>query len=108
MVADDYGLLHSFFIINAGDADMNEEKIVYPFKIKLLLFKSAALLFFKGQGAAIYALGKSVVHNNPNIKISNVLTSSRLVQKPNIFLLPLIVLISNKALSKNNFEVNLS
>jgi len=93
-------LLHSFFIINAGGADMNEEKIVYPFKIKRLLIKSSTLLFYIGQGAATNALVKRVLRTKPNNKISRVVTSSRLVHKPHIFLLPLIVLISNKALSK--------
>ena len=83
---------------------MTEEKIVYPFNIKLLLFKSSSLLFFKGQGVAINALVKNVVCTNPSNKIFRVLTSSRLVHKPHMFLLPLIVLISNKALSKNNLR----
>lgn len=107
MVADYYGLLHSFFIINAGDADMSEEKIVYIPNIKILLQKPLTLLSFKNQVAAIIALGKSVLRIYPNNKIPRVLTSSTLVHKPNIFLLLFIVLISNKALSKNNLEVKL-
>jgi hypothetical protein len=38
MVADNHRLLHSFFIINAGDAYMSKEKIVYTLNSKLLLY----------------------------------------------------------------------
>lgn len=105
MVADDYSLLHSFFIINAGDADMSEEKIVFPFNFKPLLFKPFALLFFKNQGAAICVLGISGLRTYSNNKVTRVLTLPTLDHKANIFLLPFIVFISNKAFSKNNLEV---
>lgn len=67
---------------------MSEEKIVYPFDIKLLLFKYSVLLFFKNQSAAIRTLDKSVFCIYPNNKITRVLTSSTLAHKANIFLLP--------------------
>jgi hypothetical protein len=46
MVADNHRLLHSFFIINAGDAYMSKEKIVYILDSKILL---PPCLFFKEQ-----------------------------------------------------------
>jgi hypothetical protein len=49
MVADNQRLLHSFFIINAGDAYMSKEKIVYILNFKILLHHHLAFLSFKEQ-----------------------------------------------------------
>ncbi len=116
MVADEHVLLHSFFIISVGDAYMSEEKIVYIPDIKILLHKSFALLSLKKQGVVV-SIPLLEELNSIKSRLKKLscdvcaaiwaLASPTVVQKTNIFLLPFIVLISNKALSKNNFEVNI-
>lgn len=116
MVVDDHVLLHSFFIISAGEAYMSEEKIVSIPDIKILFHKYFALLSFKKQAVVVSI---PVLEELNSIKgrlkklsydvcaAIRALASSTVVQKTNIFLLPFIVLISNKALSKNNLEVSI-
>lgn len=72
-----------FFIINAGDAKMNEDKIVYIPYANILL------------------------HEPFPFKEHDFLASLILVHNPTIFFLPFMALSSDKKLSKNNLEVNL-
>jgi hypothetical protein len=75
-----------FFIINAGDAKMNEDKIVYIPYANILLHEPFAFFPFKEH---------------------DFLASLILVHNPTISFLPFMALSSDKKLSKNNLEVNL-
>jgi predicted ribonuclease YlaK len=96
--------------------NMSEKKIVSIPNIKTLIQKPFALLTFKKQGVVVSMV---VLEELNSIKgrlkklsydvcaVIRALASPTAVQKTNIFLLPFIVLISDKALSKNNLEVNI-
>ena len=63
MVADNHRLLHSFFIINAGDAYMSKEKIVYILDSKILLY---LYLFCKEQQSSLPTMALKMLYPRKN------------------------------------------